>query len=140
MVQLADKAQVCTQRSWTRSYGVGLLVAGLDEKGPHLYMNCSSGNYFEYQAFAIGARSQTAKTYLERKFEAFPECSRDELICHGVISVREALAEGKLNGSNCSVAVVGIGEAFNILDPKMVQKIIDSLDDKVDEPPADSCR
>ena len=117
-----------------------MLVAGLDEKGPHLYMNCSSGNYFEYQAFAIGARSQTAKTYLERKFEIFPECSRDELICHGVISVREALAEGKLNGSNGSVVIVVIGEAFNILDSKMVQQIINSVNDKVDEPPANSCR
>lgn len=100
-------------------------------------MNCPSGNYFEYQAFAIGAHSQAAKTYLERKFETFPECSRDELIRHGIISVREALSEGKLNGSNCNVAVVGIGEAFNILDPKMVQQIVDSLDDNKDEPPAD---
>lgn len=137
VVQLADKAQVCTQRSWTRPYGVGLLVAGLDETGPHLYLNCPSGNYFEYQAFAIGARSQAAKTYLERKFETFPECSRDELIRHGIISVREALAEGKLNGSNCNVAVLGIGEAFNTLDSKTVQQIIDSLEDRTDEPPVD---
>ncbi|KAF6152326.1 hypothetical protein GIB67_005980 [Kingdonia uniflora] len=60
---------VCTQRSWKRPYGVGLLVAGLDESGAHLYYNCPSGNYFEYQAFTIGSRSQAAKTYLERKYE-----------------------------------------------------------------------
>eukprot|EP00252_Welwitschia_mirabilis_P026420 TRINITY_DN8680_c0_g1_i1.p1 TRINITY_DN8680_c0_g1~~TRINITY_DN8680_c0_g1_i1.p1 ORF type:complete len:271 (-),score=61.74 TRINITY_DN8680_c0_g1_i1:154-966(-) len=134
VVHLADKAQVCTQRSWKRPYGVGLLVAGLDETGPHLYMNCPSGNYFEYQAFAIGARSQAAKTYLEKKFETFPECSREELIRHGIISVKESVAEGKLNGSNCTVAVVGKDEAFNILDPKTVQEIIDSLEEKIDEP------
>nr|AFK49441.1 unknown [Lotus japonicus] len=63
VVHLADKAQVCTQRSWKRPYGVGLLVGGLDESGAHLYYNCPSGNYFEYQAFAIGSRSQAAKTY-----------------------------------------------------------------------------
>ncbi|XLU46288.1 proteasome subunit alpha type-1-B-like isoform X1 [Arachis ipaensis] len=51
VVQLADKAQVCTQRSWKRPYGVGLLVGGMDESGAHLYYNCPSGNYFEYQAF-----------------------------------------------------------------------------------------
>ena len=31
--QLADKAQVGTQRSWKRPYGVGLIVAGVDESG-----------------------------------------------------------------------------------------------------------
>ncbi|XP_057837596.2 proteasome subunit alpha type-1-B [Cryptomeria japonica] len=138
VVQLADKAQVCTQRSWKRPYGVGLLVAGLDETGPHLYQNCPSGNYFEYQAYAIGARSQAGKTYLERKFETFPECSRDELIRHGIMSVKECLQEGKLNGANCNVAIVGIGEAFTILDQKTVQDIIDLLEDKKDEIPTDA--
>lgn len=28
--QVADKSQICTQRSWKRPYGVGLLVAGED--------------------------------------------------------------------------------------------------------------
>uniref|UniRef100_A0A0D6R9A0 Proteasome subunit alpha type n=1 Tax=Araucaria cunninghamii TaxID=56994 RepID=A0A0D6R9A0_ARACU len=138
VVQLADKAQVCTQRSWKRPYGVGLLVAGLDETGPHLYQNCPSGNYFEYQAFAIGARSQAGKTYLERKFETFPQCSRDELIRHGVMAIRECLQEGKLSGFNCNVAIVGIGEAFHILDQKAVEEIIDLVEDKKDEPPAET--
>ncbi|XLS91030.1 hypothetical protein HN51_067038 [Arachis hypogaea] len=40
VVQLADKAQVCTQRSWKRPYGVGLLVGGMDESEAHLYHNC----------------------------------------------------------------------------------------------------
>lgn len=56
--QIADKSQLCTQRSWKRPYGVGLLVAGVDAKGPHLYNTCPSGNYYEYKAMAIGARSQ----------------------------------------------------------------------------------
>ncbi|KAL5208722.1 hypothetical protein ABZP36_033157 [Zizania latifolia] len=55
---------VCTHSSWKRPCGVGLLVAGLDESGAHLYYNCPSGNYFEYQAFDIGSRSQAAKTFL----------------------------------------------------------------------------
>ncbi len=31
--QLADKAQIGTQRSWKRPYGVGLMVGGVDESG-----------------------------------------------------------------------------------------------------------
>lgn len=133
VVQVADKAQVCTQRSWKRPYGVGLLVGGLDEIGPHLYQNCPSGNYFEYQAFAIGSRSQAAKTYLERKFDTFKECSRDELIRHALFAVKESLQEEALSISNCSVAVIGIDEPFNILDLKTLEGYIDGLEEKKEE-------
>lgn len=55
---LADRAQVATQRSWKRPYGVGILSAGYDKTGSHLYYNCPSGAYYDYKAMAIGARSQ----------------------------------------------------------------------------------
>ncbi|KAJ6811192.1 proteasome subunit alpha type-1-A-like [Iris pallida] len=126
VVQLADKAQVCTQRSWKRPYGVGLLVAGLDESGAHLYYNCPSGNYFEYQAFAIGSRSQAAKTYLERRFESFASYSRDELIKDALFAIKETLQGEKLTSSICTVAVVGVGEAFHVLDPSIIQQLIES--------------
>lgn len=133
VVQVADKAQVCTQRSWKRPYGVGLLVGGLDETGPHLYQNCPSGNYFEYQAFAIGSRSQAAKTYLERKFETFMDCSKDELIRHALFAVKESLQDEELSISNCSVAVLGIDDPFHLLDLKTLQGFIDGLEEKKEE-------
>ncbi|KAL0323133.1 UNVERIFIED_CONTAM: Proteasome subunit alpha type-1-B [Sesamum calycinum] len=134
VVQLADKAQVCTQRSWKRPYGVGLLVGGLDESGPHLYYNCPSGNYFEYQAFAIGSRSQAAKTYLERKFEGFMDAQED-LIKDALFALRETLQGEKLTSSICTMAVVGVGEPFHILDEEAVQALIDEF--QIEEPPTD---
>jgi len=137
VVQLADKAQVCTQRSWKRPYGVGLLVAGLDESGAHLYYNCPSGNYFEYQAFAIGSRSQAAKTYLERRFEKFTDSSREDLIKDALIATRETLQGEKLKSSICTIAVVGVGEPFHILDQETVQQLIDTFElVGEEEPPA----
>ncbi|KAK9678306.1 hypothetical protein RND81_11G202500 [Saponaria officinalis] len=135
VVQLADKAQVCTQRSWKRPYGVGLLVGGLDESGAHLYYNCPSGNYFEYQAFAIGSRSQAAKTYLERKFETFDNASKDELIKHALFAIKETLQGEKLKSSVCTVAVLGVGEPFYTLDQKVVQELIDSFEIVEEEGP-----
>ncbi|KAK8513954.1 hypothetical protein V6N13_005130 [Hibiscus sabdariffa] len=128
VVQLADKAQVCTQRSWKRPYGVGLLVAGLDESGAHLYYNCPSGNYFEYQAFAIGSRSQAAKTYLERRFESFTDASRDDLVKDALMAIRETLQGETLKSSVCTIAVVGVGEPFHILDQATVQQMIDAFE------------
>jgi len=118
VVQLANK------RSWKCPYGVGLLVAGLDESVAHLYYNCPSGNYFEYQAFAIGSRSQAAKTYLERKVNNFAASSREDLIKDALIATRESLQGEKLRSSVCTIAVVGVGEPFNILDQEDVQKLI----------------
>ncbi|KAH6834526.1 20S proteasome alpha subunit F2 [Perilla frutescens var. hirtella] len=137
VVQLADKAQVCTQRSWKRPYGVGLLVGGLDESGAHLYYNCPSGNYFEYQAFAIGSRSQAAKTYLERKFESFVDSSRENLIKDALFALRETLQGEKMTSSICTIAVLGVGEAFHVLDQETVQKLINEFEVVGEEPPAD---
>ena len=55
---VADRAQQHTQRSWKRPYGAGLLIAGVDKTGAHLFYNCPSGAYYDYKAMAIGARSQ----------------------------------------------------------------------------------
>lgn len=65
--QVADKHQVCTQRSWKRPFGVGMLVGGYDKTGPHLYNTCPSGNYYEYKAMAIGARSQVGSVAYGRR-------------------------------------------------------------------------
>jgi 20S proteasome subunit alpha 6 len=48
-----------------RPYGVGLLIAGIDEQGPHIFETCPSGNFYEYYSYSIGARSQGARTYFE---------------------------------------------------------------------------
>ena len=46
-----------------------VLIAGIDETGTHLFETCPSANFYEYKAMAIGAKCQSAKTYLEKNFE-----------------------------------------------------------------------
>lgn len=60
---VADRAQIGTQRSWKRPWGVGLLVAGTDKNGVKLFYNCPSGNFYDYKAMAIGGRSQVILVY-----------------------------------------------------------------------------
>jgi len=76
---------------------------------------------------AMGARSQAAKTYLERKFESFEDCSLDELIRHALFSLKESCTEGDLNSKNCSVAVVGIDKDFEILEGDAIQPYINDM-------------
>ena len=117
---------------------MGLLVGGLDESGAHLYYNCPSGNYFEYQAFAIGSRSQAAKTYLERRFESFADSSREDLIKDAILAVRETLQGETLKSSLCTVSVLGVGEPFHFLDQEAIQKMIDTFEKVPEEEEGDA--
>lgn len=42
--------------------------------GPHIFQTCPSANYFDCKAMSIGARSQSARTYLERHMDTFLDC------------------------------------------------------------------
>jgi 20S proteasome subunit alpha 6 len=130
VLQIADKSQVHTQRYGRRPYGVGLLVVGYDRTGPHLYETCPSGNYFEYKAQSIGARSQSAKTYLEKHFESFPGVSLDELVRHGLIALRETLQTGDtLSVKNVSIGIVGENHKFEIVEGERLQAYLNSVEE-----------
>jgi 20S proteasome subunit alpha 6 len=138
---IGDRAQTNTQHYGKRPYGVGLLVAGVDETGPHLFEFQPSGMTQEMVACAIGARSQMARTYLERNLEAFAECGRKELVVHGLKALKESLAQDKeLTVENCSVGVVGIRgegekriEAFKLFDGMEVQQWVDLVAEGTEE-------
>ena len=149
--QIADKAQVSTHRSWKRPYGVGLLVAGVDEGGAHLYQTCPSGNMYDYKAMAIGARSQAAKTYLvrvpaspgryarshpslpealplhcppprqEKTFETYPKASLDELVLHGLRALEASSQDAGLDRKNCTIAIVGRDLPFTVLEDEALE-------------------
>ncbi|EEH16785.1 hypothetical protein PABG_06872 [Paracoccidioides brasiliensis Pb03] len=109
--RVGERAQTNTQHYGKRPYGVGLLVAGVDDAGPHLYEFQPSGMTHEMVAYAIGARSQMARTYLERHLEEFDGCGRDELIRHGLKALKESLSQDKeLTVDNTTVGIVGVGE------------------------------
>ena len=140
--------QRCTQSYVRRPYGVGLLVGGYDKAtGAHLYRTCPSGNFYEYSAYAIGARSQSARTYLEKKYETFPDgmvlrvmlltpvaahkcltlcgvcvaASVDELISHALKALSGCTESDKeLTTRNTTIAIVGKDLPFKIIDEEDV--------------------
>lgn len=139
-LSVADKCQVCTQRASKRPYGVGLLIAGYDATGPHLFQTCPSGNYYEYLAMAIGSRSQGAKTYLERSFESFNDCTLEELAKHAVVALRETVSSSKdteLTSENTAIAFVGKDTNFTIFEDEEVKPYLAMLDsDEADDQPS----
>ena len=112
---MSKKAQAKTCSASKRPYGVGLLVASVDQAGTHLFETCPSANYYEYHAMAIGDKCQSAKTYLERNFNNFAGLDGEALIAHGVKAMKASAAETELTEHNVSIGVVGVGQDFRML-------------------------
>jgi 20S proteasome subunit alpha 6 len=128
VLDLADMHQRCTQSYVRRPYGVGLLVGTYDQTGPHLYLTDPSGSYYEYYAMAIGSRSQTSRTYLEKEFEGFGSSSVDDLIKHALKSLAASLAgDSELDSKNASVSVVGVDTPFTVIEGAELQKYLDAV-------------
>lgn len=128
VLDLADMHQKCTQSYVRRPYGVGLLVGTYDQTGPHLYLTEPSGNYYEYYAMAIGSRSQTSRTYLEKEFESFGTASLDDLIKHALKALAASLAgDSELDNKNASISIVGPDQAFQIIEGPALQKYLDAV-------------
>lgn len=126
---VGNKMQYQTQIYSRRPYGVGLIVAGYDEKGPHIFQTCPSANYYDCKAMAIGARSQSGRTYLERKLDEFHDSSWEQLIYHALRALRETLPnETELTRKNCSIGIVGNDRNFQILDDDAVKPYLAALE------------
>jgi 20S proteasome subunit alpha 6 len=138
VAQIGDMSQQRTQTSsGKRPFGVGLLVGGYDEKGPHLFQTCPSGHYYEFFAMAIGGRSTSAKTYLEKHFEKFADLQLDELIQYGVEAMNKTtVSKGEtLTAKNTSIYVIDKG-GFRELPPAELQTFLDKVEKKADDPDA----
>ncbi|XP_033247453.1 proteasome subunit alpha type-1-like [Drosophila miranda] len=123
MTGLAIKMQAHTNSNERRPFGVGLLVAGHDSHGAHLYQAMPSAAVIKCRATAIGARSQLALRYLERHCNAFEHCSKEELICHGIQAIRGPLAQEQ--NLEIKLAIVGAEQEFTIYDAAETQKYIE---------------
>lgn len=125
--RIADRAQTNTQQYGRRPYGVGLLVAGVDAKGPHLFEFQPSGVTQEMVACGIGARSQMARTYLERHLESFENSSREELVKHALRALKESLSQDKeLTVENTSIGVSGVDENFALYEGQDIAEWLDA--------------
>jgi 20S proteasome subunit alpha 6 len=139
VADLADMHQLCTQSYVRRPYGVGLLVAAYDQTGPHLYVTEPSGNYLEYFAMAIGSRSQTSRTYLEKYFDEFSNSDLDGLIKHAVKALAASLSnDSELDLKSAAVAIVGKNTPFEFIEGERLQRYLDEITTEQENQPVDT--
>nr|POE93068.1 putative proteasome subunit alpha type-6 [Quercus suber] len=133
--RIGDRAQTNTQQYGKRPYGVGLLIAGVDAKGPHLFEFQPSGVTQEMIACGIGARSQMARTYLERNLDEFESSSREELIKHALRALKDSLSQDKeLTVDNTSLGVAGVDEDFKLYEGGEIANWLETSFENREEP------
>ena len=66
---LADQSQQFTQYGGVRPFGVALILGGVVNKTPQLYMTDPSGTYISYDAVAIGSGSDKVTEFLEKHYK-----------------------------------------------------------------------
>merc|ERR1711956_130558 len=102
----------------------------------HLFETCPSGISNEYYAMAIGGKSTSAKTYLEKNFATFADADLEALIQHALEAMNKTTSSDQaLTEKNCSVAIIGVGDGGNFkeLSADELTKFLDKLEKK-DEP------
>ncbi len=65
---LADQSQQYTQYAGVRPYGVALILGGVVNNTPQLYLTDPSGTYISYDAIAIGSGSDQVTDFLEKTY------------------------------------------------------------------------
>ena len=66
---LADQSQQYTQYAGVRPYGVALILGGVVNNTPQLYLTDPSGTYISYDAIAIGSGSDQVTDFLEKTYK-----------------------------------------------------------------------
>ncbi|KND03150.1 hypothetical protein SpCBS45565_g08261 [Spizellomyces sp. 'palustris'] len=113
----------------SRPFGVALLIAGVDEKGPQLFHTDPSGTFMRYDAKAIGSGSEGAQGELQEQYHKSMTLKEAEVLS---LKVLKQVMEEKLSATNVQVAVVtpisadGTG-GYRILLEEELQEIIAQL-------------
>lgn len=91
-----------------------------------LWETSPAGFALEYHATAIGARSQAARTYLERHVEGFKGCGGDELAVHALRALMGCVEGGaELTADNATLSIVGAGSPWKLYDGADVAPLLE---------------
>jgi len=99
-----------------RPFGLGVLMVGFnDEHVPHIYEINPAGEAIQYQAYAIGAKSQSTKTYLEKYMSHFKDASLDELIMYGLAAIKAGYRDEAEEMSDKNIEVSLLSKNFGFV-------------------------
>lgn len=125
---LANLKQMCTQSGGLRPFGVSLLVAGVDEDKPYLFVTDPTGIYFEYKAAAIGEGQAEAEKVLTKDYNA--DLSVEDAIKLGIKAIANAVPDITIERLDCVYLNVK-DKKFTRVKPEDISETLDSVKSKI---------
>ncbi|KAF9313680.1 Proteasome subunit alpha type-2 [Podila horticola] len=101
--EIAGVMQEFTQSGGVRPFGVSLLIAGFDEKGPMLYQVDPSGSYWPWKATAVGKNMVNAKTFLEKRYNE--DIELEDAIHTAILTLKEGF-EGQMTENTIEIGII----------------------------------
>merc|ERR1712086_351672 len=123
--ELASIMQEFTQPGGVRPFGVSLLVAGYDAKGPQLYQVDPSGAYWAWKASAIGKNYLNANTFLEKRFNE--EMEIEEAVHTAILTLKEGF-EGAIDETNIEIGIIKNDKKFVKISPAVIKDYLTELE------------
>ncbi len=125
----------------SRPFGVALLIAGIDEDGPQLWVMLSnlrtrrlmdytryhaepSGTFYRYDAKAIGSGSEGAQDGLQKEYHTSLTLPEAETL---VLKTLKQVMEEKLDSNNVQLASVTRSKGFRIYSDEEMSEIVARL-------------
>jgi len=119
--EISDIKQQYTQHPGVRPFGVALIVAGKDNNRCRLYTSDITGNYFEYNAIAIGENDEKIKEILRKEYKK--DLTNNEAIKLGLKIFNKVLGD-KFDSRRFNVAYIKNDEArFKKLNEEEIKKL-----------------
>jgi len=124
--QICDVMQNYTQFGGVRPFGVAIILGGVDDMGPALFVAEPSGQYFGYKAVALGSGSGQAYDVLEREYRE--DLSIDEAIKLALRALKRSTEE-KLQAELIEVGVIDVEtRKFRKLSREEREKLIAAVE------------
>ena len=112
----------------SRPFGVGLLIGGIDENGPSLYVVDPAGSMVKCVAHSLGAGAKTAQKQLEKLYT--PELSDSDAI-NILTSIIKSVVEEQLSVENVEILVVHTNDSGKVIcetvDEDSLKELIDGV-------------
>jgi proteasome alpha subunit len=113
--------QICTQSGGLRPFGVSLLLAGVDSKGPRLFETDPTGIYFEYKATVIGEGETEIEEVLSKEYNDNLNVQDGLKLC---IKALSKIIEKDFNANRIDAAIISGTEKFTRLSTVQIDKLI----------------
>mmetsp|Transcript_1868 Transcript_1868/g.3691 ORF Transcript_1868/g.3691 Transcript_1868/m.3691 type:complete len:246 (-) Transcript_1868:37-774(-) len=108
----------------SRPFGVALLLAGVDERGPQLYLTDPTSTITQWNAKAIGSGSEGASNALQEEYNE--DMSLDDALTLALKVLKQVMEE-KVDVSNVEVATVTQENGYKLVPKDQLSELIATL-------------